>query len=321
MTQTQTRAKDIITKLIGSGQVDKALRFIDGEIADLEVSELSEKDLLRLAGQGYTQSGNLADARKLYQFILETKERYPDPWLQVIALDGLAAVSFFEGDYHESLSYIKQASKSPAAGKYWPYALGNSARIHIKLGEFDHAIELLSLAINLTSDISKVRNLLSFAYAHGLKGDPRKGLDIIGKIEPDSLNKSRPDLVAYYEYKGHLLFLQGNSDEALEVLNEGLRLSLEEPVFDLGAGQINRKRAEVFLSQGDFENAADTAQEAHRICIKTNERYELGILYWIYARIAQHEGEAEKAEDNLIMAKRILSEIGAKYEIRRMLHR
>jgi len=146
------------------------------------------------------------------------------------------------------------------------------------------------------------------------------------EINQDDLRGYTQDNIIWHEFKGYLLFLKAQTsenqkpllEEAKDTLQRGLNLAEDFAPSGSGAGMTCRMLAEVYLYSEDYAKASEYAQRAFRISTKINERYELGILHWVFSRLAEHDGDYQRAETNLALSKKILTEIGAAYELKRL---
>ena len=111
---------------------------------------------------------------------------------------------------------------------------------------------------------------------------------------------------------------RGMIDKAIRTLKTGLKIAEEFAPHGSGVGQICRVLAEIYLYLEKYREANDYAVRSFRISSHIGERYEVGVLHWVFARIAEHENDHRKAEINLRMSEKILADIGAKYELRRL---
>jgi tetratricopeptide (TPR) repeat protein len=324
------RILKIISDKIKNDQYEEALELINLYLSDRQLFNISASDIVDIAGDIYIKIGDYTSARKLYNYILKAKQYASDLWLKVKAYDGLAKISFYLGNYMQAIKYLETANGYNADGRYRVYNLGNSARIHLMLGNFEKAESNFVKAIELCRKYKLAesidKNYLSLAYTHGLNGNPHKGLQIMDdSIDPKKLSKDSVELRVYYEYKGHLEFLRGREvddrgmiDEAIKTLNTGLKIAEEFAPQGSGVGQICRVLAEIYLYLGKYKKAHDYAVRSFRISSQIGERYEIGVLHWVFAQIAEHENDSHKAEINLRMSEKILTDIGAKYELQRL---
>ena len=91
-------------------------------------------------------------------------------------------------------------------------------------------------------------------------------------------------------------------------------LSMPEPTASAVA-QTLRMLADVYIAEGDFGKAMETAVKAEAAITKINERIELGALYHAYRQIYEHRGETEKSRDYFVKSIDLLQLLGAKYEL------
>jgi tetratricopeptide (TPR) repeat protein len=308
---------------IGHDDATQVLSFLTEQLGNLDALGMSEADLLDLTAQLYIQSGNLSLAGELYKGYLDSGLHQSDAWFRIRVFDGLAHIAFIRADYSESLEYLALATEQPIGSRNLLFNFGNSARINIKLGEFEKAIGLLeeALALGVGDDLSNARSYLSLAYAHGLRGAVDKGMMILtSMVDLNKLKDFKREQAIYYEYLGHLQYLNSLQQKAIVNLGKGLEIATSISSIASGVSQINRKLAEIYLYLGDIEEARNTATTAFTISKDIDEKYELGILHWIFAQIAINDDDPDSVGHNLILSKKILTEIGAKYELKRLFH-
>jgi tetratricopeptide (TPR) repeat protein len=164
------------------------------------------------------------------------------------------------------------------------------------------------------------------SLAHGLLNQTETSLSILDEIDIDYLKENYPfDHCVFYEYKGHIEFLHALQSgktsyikKALKTLHHSLKLACEFTVNGSAEGQTCRLLAEVYLHLEDYDRAREYATRSFRISQLINERYEIGVVYWIFGKLAEHDNDKQRADFNYHMSKKILTDIGAKYELKRL---
>ncbi len=319
-----------LNQLLASGKADKALQLAVGLLEESPPELVSQSDLLDIACETYNRCGNYQLSIDLYNLILDRCCDDGDRWLEIRALDGLAKCHYYIGDYPRSIQYLEQAREKDEHQSYKVYFLGNTARIHIKLGKFEKAAEMLKQALDASayngSELSACRNRMSLAYCYALQGNHGSALELMNEIDLNLLADYPFDHSVFYEYKGYMLYLKagqeesnnGLLDQALETLKKGLEIAYDFSPEGTCAGQIQRMIAEIFLWKKEYSTAEQYAREAFRISTRINERYELGILHWIFALIAEYNKDPERARFSIQTSEKILSDIDADYEIQRL---
>jgi tetratricopeptide (TPR) repeat protein len=316
-------------EFIDQGKADKAIRLLTDCLCSLNPNVIPQLDLLDLISYIFIKTNDFESANRIYNMILNDNRFNSKPWLRAKAYDGLAKISFFQSKYVESLKYINKIMRLIDNDRYKYFLVGNSARINIKIGQFEKAIAQLEMVNNLTAHTNKPitinRNTMSLAYAYGLNGNSHYGLEILSNVEQSDLADFKQDQIVYHEYKGHLQFMLAKEtddkkmyQQAIETLNEGLKIAYDFAPSSSAVGQPRRILAEIYLYLEDYELAKQNATESFRISSCINERYEVGILYWIFAQMAKHNKDDKRVEFNLQMSRKILTDIGAAYEMKRL---
>jgi len=209
-----------LSLLLDSGKADKALQLAIGLLEDSPSELIPQSDLLDVACETYNRCGNYQLSIDLYNRILLKCRDQEDNWLEIRALDGLAKCRYYIGEYRKSIRHLEQARQKDVNHRYKVHFLGNTARIHIKLGQFDRAVEMLKQALNASayngSDISNLRNRMSLAYCYAHMGEYDTALELMNEIDPENLSDYPFDHSVYYEYRGYILYLRACHDDNRE---------------------------------------------------------------------------------------------------------
>jgi tetratricopeptide (TPR) repeat protein len=317
-----------IKALINEDRLAEALDAINQLLPEINPTYLPKEELLSLAGQFYMRSGRMDLAERLCQDTDTAKKLGIDSFVLAKLYDGLAKIAFYQGKYNESLNYLDKVM-TLSDDRHLYYHLGNSARINIKLGKFSKAILLLRKALDVCAleknDIAYPRNYLSLGYALALNGEIKEGIKILSKIKLHNPEEFKTDQIIFYEYKGHLQFMLAKEtgdkkmcQQAIETLNEGIEIAYDFAPNGSGMGMSKRILAEIYLYLENYEQAKQNATESFRISTDINESFEVGILYWIFAQLAKHNKDDKRVKINLQMSRKILTDIGAEYEMKRL---
>jgi len=195
--------------------------------------------------------------------------------------------------------------------------LRNLATIYIKVGKLRNAIDLFSHQKSLLIS-QKTKNVYSFylrnAIAVALQGNIKEAIKIISKTTLISDDFKREKAI-YYEYLGWIYNLDGKFKEAVNTLKTGIKLSMKIAPESALISQTKRLLTDAYIGLGKFDKAQKTAEEALVVAEKINERVEIAGCYRVFAQVATHNGEHEKAREWYRKACEIFALIQSKYEL------
>ncbi|MBD3380880.1 MAG: tetratricopeptide repeat protein [candidate division Zixibacteria bacterium] len=240
-----------------------------------------------------------------------------DQYNYVRVYDGLAKVHYYLGEYEKCGHYLRKAIKFDQKHEYTLSAQANLARVKIKLGDFQEAIELLekvnSQRGKYSDPLNYARSQMSTALAYSLDGDIDRGLNIMQAVDPDAIIEYRLEQAIYHEYKGWIQMLSGK--DPIPELTKGLKIAETDPPLNAAIVQIKRLLAEAYLNSNESALAYEHAKVAFSLAFQIDEKYELGILHHI---MAQFWPGTNKEEMHLQSSKVLLSRISAGYEYDRL---
>ncbi len=114
------------------------------------------------------------------------------------------------------------------------------------------------------------------------------------------------------EYLGENKYFAGNYREAKRHYVVDI-LSREEITASARA-QTLRMLTDVYIAEGDFDNATETAKESEEAITKINEQKELGALYRAWGQIHGHKRDQNKARESFRKSISLLHRLNARYE-------
>jgi tetratricopeptide (TPR) repeat protein len=284
--------------------------------------------LAELISKIYTKTNDYESAYKTFDQLLKNPKYANDYPTKARIYNGLAKIAYTQGDYKKSIKYM-ELNMNYYDRDFKSMYMGNLGRIYLKAGDFENAKKHLIASLTnfeSPSTINTIKKQLSLSIVFGFFNETKKAFDLLSQVDVDYLKKNYPfDHCVYYEYKGHIEFLHALNTgdkscikKALKTLHHALKLAVDFTVDGTCEGQTCRLLAEVYLHQKDYEKAREYATRAFRISRLINERYEVGVTYWIFGRLAEIDNDPKRAEFNYHMSKKILTDIGAKYELERL---
>jgi two-component system, NtrC family, response regulator AtoC len=124
--------------------------------------------------------------------------------------------------------------------------------------------------------------------------------------------KLRRDTVVCLEYLGMNEYFAGNYAKAKEYYQKVL--DMPEPTASAVA-QTLRMLTDVYIAEGNWKEAKETAVKAEAAITKINERIELAALWRAQAEIAEHDRNHDVARDFFQKSIDLLQQCGARYEL------
>lgn len=233
------------------------------------------------------------------------------------SLLNLALTHFYKGDLLQSLNVFRSALR---------YATEYNTESDISLCKRNICLVLL-----LTGDFASFRDILKTI---DIDSDDVLGKvrirELSGKYDVWALNYERAktsllDALTFYEnqglvrdqvvcleYLGMNDYFSGSHARARE---QFLQI-LEMPGLRASAvAQTLRMLADVYVAEGDWEKAKETAERAEEAITKISERIELGALYRAYGQIYEHLLDRQKAREYFDKSIDLLYQLGARYEL------
>lgn len=240
------------------------------------------------------------------------------------ACNSLARCAFIEGQYEKAKTYLVRsiglAVKLGDKPRYAPLN-PNLGRVLALLGEFQPARQCLEIKTEIfgfNTPANQCRQFLSLAYTLIQLRDYRRTVENLDYALKMANSNSLPrELCIYHEYAGELCFWQDDYDKAEEHYREAIKIGEEiAPDGDI-ISQSCRLLAELQVARNQLDDAEESCNRGWTVAEKITERLELGAIQRTRGEIAARRGDADIARTAFDAAIRILSEIGAKYELAR----
>lgn len=190
----------------------------------------------------------------------------------------------------------------------------NLSRVLIFLGEFDQSQGVLkSIEVSWLSDLDRIRVL------------EVQGLTDLFQMNSEAARAELSEALSFYvrekfereiavcnEFLGLNEFWLGNYHKA----GEHYELVLNMPELRASArAQTLRMLTDVYVAEGNFDQAKKTASEAEEVITRIKERIELGALYRAYGQIYAGEADGASAREYFTNSIDLLQELGARYEL------
>ena len=225
------------------GQVDGAIVAMEQAYSSSVGSGTENREYLRvLLGQLQLLKGDLAGAEQIYRASLQAAPGF------VWALNGLARVRAFQGDFDEAIELQQQAVDAIPLPEF-VIALGEIQEAAGRTDEAQRSYELVG-AIQQLFQANGVNVDLDLALFQANRGDdPAVAVELARRAYEREPNVKAADALAW------ALHADGQHDEARRYADEALRLGTPYGSFLYHAGMIAQ-------AQGDTEAARDFLSRA-----------------------------------------------------------
>ena len=274
-------------------------------------------DMKLILGLILTRLGRFEDAAEAFTESYVFYKRTNDYKSLLFPLNNLAQLHYITGNFRRSCEVLEKSFDY--ASKYYSQKKvdnnrRNLARALIYMGEFRKAQAIL---VSLVPDESDVYGRGDLALLLGMLSVYKFDFDKADELLTDASTcfiglKTLRDVNVCQEYQGLLHFYKGEYKKAKEYYK--LILDMPEPSASAVA-QTLRMLTDVYIAEGKFGKALNTAKKAEKAITKINERRELGALYRAYGQIYTHKGDAATACGYFRKSIDLLKDIGARYEL------
>ncbi len=247
-------------------------------------------------------------------------KRYDDYQSVQRVLNRLAYVQFQLGAIEDAISNLKECieiNKKLKNVENVTLQQRNIASIYFMSGKFGEAESVFlehSNIIKNQKEQSQYRYYLTYSLTKALQGYTQKALSILSNTVKLPQDFKREKAI-YYEYLGWIYNLDGKFKEAEKTLKTGIELSMKIAPESALISQTKRLLADAYIGLEKFDQARITAEEALVVAEKINERVEIAGCYRVFARIAVHDREQEKAREWYRKACEIFALIQSRYEL------
>ncbi|MFO7179132.1 MAG: tetratricopeptide repeat protein, partial [Pseudomonadota bacterium] len=267
--------------LVGLGELGEALRVF-GEMLDV-ASTLSNVRKAAIAhgriGRIHRERGDFARARDSFRLALELFEEAEDVRGIASAHDDLGRLHWMLGEYRPARAHLKQALELRSASKDvrgLASSLDGFALLGMDSGHTEQAIEALTLAGGLFRALGDELGIVQCLH----------------------------DL-------GRLALRQNDAEKALETLLDALDGASELNGYPFMA-RLLIDIAECHRRLGELDAALVALEHAERVAVRSGERYDLGELRRLQAKVQLDAGDAVAARASIEAAMSLCDELGSR---------
>lgn len=254
--------------------------------------------------------GEMKEAEKAFRDAESIFRRNDCPEGQSRALNLLAGLFFRKADYSNALSVLLDAiqiAKRQKDSEKLAYMMGNIGRIYSFMGDFDKAEKHMLINIEMSHEIGKTielaRAYMSLGYLYIQKANYKKAKSNL--TEATELLKecnSPRDEVMCMTYLGELEYRMGEVDEAGKTLLIALAQAEQIAPDTTLSGRVMRHLAEVHVRQNNYQSAQRQIARSMVIMEKADLKVEIGALWNLRAKIAEHQDKINDAKEFFIKA-------------------
>ncbi|WP_420631791.1 tetratricopeptide repeat protein [Candidatus Leptofilum sp.] len=252
---------------------DSAIHYLKKAItlAETHQENLHKANALRLMGFVQMELGNLTEALSHYLHALELSRAECHLHAEVNALGGIGLVYGEMGNSEQALLHLNQVLELKEANNLDDIdkALNNCAIEHIKIGDFDKALEYGLRALEIT----KAKNdQFSAVFSRNRIGEAYMGLgeleqaDIYLQQNLDFLQTEslKPRRLHPLRHMGTLRILQKQYHAAIQYLEEALEIAKTSEGKQF-IYEVYEKLAEAHKGAGNFEQALHYFEQFHTL--------------------------------------------------------
>ena len=277
-------------------------------------------------GNIFIATGQLKSAQVILQDTIASYRRVDDDKGIAEAYNKLAQVFFVQAEFERAKEALTSATEHAQRDPNGPVMVsriwGNLGRIHLLLGEWEKAIRCLQDSIRqneqVENDTSICRNLLSLGYAYCQQRKFKeagefyqKAFDLIQKKE---LTR---ELAIYHEYQGEMALEMNNYDQAQESISQVIQIGEKIAPQSSLLCQSYRILAQIQFATQKLHLAENSCQKSWELAKALNERIEEGIIYRIWAEIAQQKNNQKLARERFDQSSILLEKTGCRFEFAR----
>jgi transcriptional regulator with PAS, ATPase and Fis domain len=233
------------------------------------------------------------------------------------ALVTLGLVHQARGDLSRSRAVfeeVREKSLRHELGLDFLLATLNLCRVCLLLGELPYTLRLLDECephAENESHILRVTNLRGMGAVLALESQ-LAGVALEKGLASYRRMNSERDVAICLEYLGLNEFFAGNYAKAKEYYQQ--ILAMPEPTASAVA-QTLRMLTDVYIAEGNWKKAKETAVKAGQAITNINERIELAALWRAQAQIAERDRDHDVARDLFQKSIDLLQQCGARYEL------
>ena len=254
--------------------------------------------------------GEMKEAEKAFRDAESIFRRNDCPEGQSRALNLLAGLFFRKADYSNALSVLLDAiqiAKRQKDSEKLAYMMGNIGRIYSFMGDFDKAEKHMLINIEMSHEIGKTielaRAYMSLGYLYIQKANYKKAKSNLTEAAELLKECNSPrDEVMCMTYLGELEYRMGEVDEAGKTLLIALAQAEQIAPDTTLSGRVMRHLAEVHVRQNNYQSAQRQIARSMVIMEKADLKVEIGALWNLRAKIAEHQDKINDAKEFFIKA-------------------
>lgn len=263
-----------------------------------------------------------ADARQLYEHVLELYDRLGSKEGQVDALFGIANTHLLDCHWDRADALYEEARFRYEELGITDKALAaciNLGILRVKRGELVSGRELLGDALTRAIQLGAVRRTttirLGLALAEIRSGRPEDARAFLAQCLRDARGSgAERDLGLALELLGEMYLALGAWSRADRVLQRALRVAERiAPQGDI-AFEVRRRLAEVALGRGDTAMARTEAARARSMAQTWGDSYEVATCERVLAVVAERHGRRAEAIRLATSAANLLGRLGETFE-------
>ncbi|HEV8268284.1 MAG TPA: tetratricopeptide repeat protein, partial [Thermoanaerobaculia bacterium] len=283
--------------------------------------ELARRALSALATT-YWKTGRWDESEKIERECLAEAEHSRDLWAITASSTNLAILMCGRGDFAAARPHFERALEihrrlGSATGQALAHLnLGETDEI---LGKWDEAETNYRLMLDLLGDDRSNKNVLEARLALGNLLRKRGDVDRAQKLLGETLDAARVtgdrDLIAAVLYPVALVEKdREHVDDARRHLDQVLAEMDASGTKD-GLGRVLFSSAELALRMNDMERGSRDAARAGQLAENLHDRYDVGRLRSVEARLAHAAGRLAEADRLFEEGIQTLSDVGALYDL------
>ena len=271
--------------------------------------------------------GALKEAKLCFQDSLATFRTIDDDKETLRGVNSLARICFLTSQFNEGLEHLdyglRIAQKNNDLEEIAVFA-GNLGLIHRKRGNFEEARDYLKLSLKSYQKIGNDLEISRCLISEGRLLFTQRLFEKASRKFKSALDLGlkkgfEREIAMTYESSGDLARERNELEKAKDYYQKALDIGRKlAPQGDL-VNQVQRRRAEFLLMEGQNLEASECCEEALKISQALRDRLEEGCCYRVQALIHEAQGNLKGAGESFEKAIKILESIEDKFELGRAL--
>lgn len=306
------------------GQADEAISMLR-RLANQSLSTRESAVVHWRLAHAYAASGRAEDARREAATALSFAERLNDRGLIERVRNSLGDAHAMMGSHALALESYRACLRAIDDGfiadpAFELTVLFNIGSQHTQMEEFDHAIEVLRRAADLTTEVANPERMgavfWGLSQAYGNKGDTAQsrmyGLRAIAAYEQA---QSRRLVAQTFNRLGRAYAKSGHVDDALAQLHAAHEMATAQQDIQ-GIAEAQRSLALVYLQEQKVSEAAKAAKEALERSEAAGDPHQRADSLLVLAQVQEQKREFAAAERSYNEAIELLQSVEAAERLR-----